>query len=122
MKKEKELQESKNAETTKTFLTENSINQLKSLFKDEQSWVEHMKTLNVMRSLYLESVGGYDNLNIESPTFRLLQLTNNLIGCLLRDNYYFDNFGNVKKNGYIVEFPEITPCTIETSLLICSHS
>lgn len=122
MTTEKELQKNKSAEIKKTFLTEESINNLKRLFEDEQSWIEHMKTLNVMRSLYLESIGGHDNLNMESPMFRLLKLTNKLIGCLLQGNYYFDDFGNCMKDGRIVEFHEITPYTIETPMPIPSNS
>lgn len=124
MKTENELQESKNTETKKTFLTENSIDQLKSLFKDEQSYVEHMKTLNVIRSLYIESLGGIFNLNMDSPMFRLLKFTNDLTGCLLQDGYYFDDFGNVIKNGCIVEFPEIADYSIEMPMPMpmSSHS
>lgn len=122
MKTETGLQESKSTESKKTFLTEDSINGLKRMFEDEQSWVEHMKTLNVMRLLYREQIGGHDNLNMDSPMFRLLKFTNNLIGCLLQGDYYFDDFGNCMKNGYIVEFPEITQCTIETTQAISSHS
>jgi hypothetical protein len=86
-----------------TFLTEQNIRFLKQMFKDESEYLEYMKTLWVLRDLTrgtieIDTDKGL-SVNTQHPNYRILKLTNELIGCLLREGYFFDRNGDAHTYG-----------------------
>lgn len=90
------------AQDPKTYLTEDTIRGLKSIFATERDYIEHMETLWVLRELSSKAIE-YQNehgefcLNTQSPHYRIYKLTNDLIGVLLQDGI------NFIPNGYGVQ-------------------
>lgn len=76
-----------------TFLTDKNIRGLKQMFSDEETYVEYMKTLWVLRELAEKNMTYPDRPSIvydlNSPYFRIAKLTNELIGSLLQDGFRF---------------------------------
>ena len=81
-----------------TYLTADNIEALKSIFPDEATYIEHVKTLWVLRELAekaceIPNKKGLEY-DINSPYFRIVKLTNDLIGALLQNNIHFGFSGN----------------------------
>ena len=86
----------------KTYLTEDTIRGLKSIFATEGDYIEHMETLWVLRELSSKAIEfqnehGETCINAQSPHYRIYKLTNDLIGVLLQDGINFIS------NGYGVQ-------------------
>ena len=88
-----------NTHTEKTtYLTVDNIEALKSIFPDEATYTEHVETLWVLREL-AEKASEIPNkkgleYDMDSPYFRIVKLTNDLIGALLQNNIHFGFSGN----------------------------
>lgn len=81
------------------FLNDENIQLLNQMFGDEKSYIEHMRTLHVLRKLIHESIQNKKQLSIEvspdHPEFRIFKLTNELIDSLFQKGYHFNSTGNV---------------------------
>lgn len=77
----------------KTFLTDRNVEALKSTFPDEATYVEHMKTLWALRGLAEKACEKQTSKGVSydtnSPYFRIVKLTNDLIGALLQNSIHF---------------------------------
>jgi hypothetical protein len=76
-----------------TYLTADNIEMLKRIFPDEVTYIEHVETLWVLREL-AEKACEIPNrkgleYDINSPYFRIVKLTNDLIGALLQNDIHF---------------------------------
>ncbi|MEI8204641.1 MAG: hypothetical protein WCH34_16605 [Bacteroidota bacterium] len=74
--------------TETTVLNDTNIALLKRMFNSREKYVVYMNTLWEMREITAQSIsitGGYD---IKHPNFKIMQLTNDLIGALLQDKYF----------------------------------
>lgn len=81
-----------------TYLTADNIEALKSIFLDETTYIEHVETLWVLRGLAEKACEIPNKKGLEydmnSPYFRIVKLTNDLIGALLQNNIHFGFSGN----------------------------
>lgn len=80
-------------QSTNTFLTENNIFILKRMFPDEATYIEHMKTLWVLREaagkcITIQTPQG-ETYDTSHPYFKILKLTNEFIGALLQSGISF---------------------------------
>lgn len=77
----------------KTFLTADNIIKLKRIFPDEATYIEYMETLWVLRKLAEKACERPNQegvrFNVNSPYFRIVRLSNNLIGALLQSGIHF---------------------------------
>ncbi len=81
-----------------TYLTAHNIELLKRVFPDEATYIKHVETLWVLRELAEKACKlpnrvciSYDR---ESPYFRIVELSNDLIGALNSKNISFGFNGN----------------------------
>ena len=75
-----------------TYLTETNIALLKRMFVNEQTYIKHMETLWELRNLSLkacEEKKGAHKYDKSNPIFRLVELSNQLIGALSQENISF---------------------------------
>lgn len=77
-----------------TYLTAQNIERIKAMFKDEQSYQYYMKVLWLLRELteakcQRKDEAGHLYVDIQDRAFPILETTNELIGCLLRDGDCF---------------------------------
>lgn len=88
-------------EQENTFLTDSNIRLLQRVFKDKEKYIEYMKTLFALRGLAIEqcetTTGGYLDYDKQHPSYRILELTNSLIGALYHEGIFFEFDG---KNVY----------------------
>ncbi|MDD3040198.1 hypothetical protein [Bacteroides sp.] len=88
-----DLVEMPGTQESTTYLNADSIEALKHIFPDEATYIEHVKTLWVLRDLAekaceLPNRKGLEY-DINSPYFRIVRLTNDLIGAILQDGHHF---------------------------------
>lgn len=80
-----------------TYLTEKNIVLLKQMFSDEAKYIEYMETLWALRDLAGKSCETQNEkcleYDVNSPYFRIVKLTNELIGALIQDGIYFRVIG-----------------------------
>lgn len=84
-------------EEPKTYLTEDTIRGLKSIFATEEDYIKHMETLWALRELSMKAIEykdeeGVFRFDTQNPHFRIYELTNDMIGVLLQDgiNFFFN--------------------------------
>lgn len=81
-------------EKSTTYLTAQNIERIKVMFKDKQSYQYYMKVLWLLRELteakcQKKDEAGHLYVDIQDSVFPILETTNELIGCLLRDSDCF---------------------------------
>lgn len=77
-----------------TVLTESNVMLLKRMFKDPEKYQYYMKTLWLLRSLTEKKCGKDGMIDTSDEVYPIFRLTNELIGCLLRGDTFFDSEGN----------------------------
>lgn len=83
-----------------TVLTDENIENLKRVFKDDATFVKYMKVLYATRRMSERACKNgnihNDTVNVDSPYFALFQLTNDLIGALFIGHpYSFDVYNGI---------------------------
>lgn len=77
-------------DNNETFLLEKNIRHLKRMFKCEENYKKYLGTLWLLRNLISENIDICSNPNpIAHPQFPIWELTNELIGSLLRPDTSF---------------------------------
>lgn len=88
-------------ETPETFLTDSMLCKLRSMFKDEQSYMYYITTLWNLRDLSIKAADPHgDNMSPENPLMKIVTLSNNLLGCLLEGDVDFKK----DKNGAYIPY------------------
>ncbi len=81
------------AQEKATYLDANSIEALKNIFPDEATYIEHVKTLWALRELAEKACELPNTKGLEydtnSPYFRIVRLTNDIIGAILQGDHHF---------------------------------
>lgn len=78
-----------------TVLTESNITLLKQMFKNPEKYRYYMKTLWLLRALTEKKCGKNGMIDTDDEVYPIFNLTNELIGALLREDTFFDNEGNI---------------------------
>lgn len=83
-----------------TYLTEQNIKRIKSMFKDKQSYQYYMRVLWLLRELteakcQKKDEAGQLYVDIQNSAFPILETTNELIGCFLQDGENLAINGNL---------------------------
>ena len=61
------------------------------MFKEEASYIKYMETLWMLRKLAVKACEQPNGaVNGDNPLFRIVQLSNELIGALNQENYIFE--------------------------------
>jgi hypothetical protein len=77
-------------ETPETVLTDSMLCKLKSMFKNEQSYMYYITTLWNLRELSIKAADPYgDKADSENPIMKIVKLSNDLLGCLLEGDVDF---------------------------------
>lgn len=71
-----------NLEKNDSFLTETDVIRLKHMFHNKDAYMEYLETLWALR----KSAANICNGNANSPYYRIVKLTNELIGAILHDD------------------------------------
>lgn len=88
-------------ETPETFLTDSMLCKLRSMFRDEQSYMYYITTLWNLRDLSIKAADPHgDNIPPENPLMKIVTLSNNLLGCLLEGDVDFKK----DKNGAYIPY------------------
>ena len=70
-----------------TFLRDDDIKGIKNMFSDKEKYEKYMKTLWILRDLVGNNIDiGRGSKAASHPQFPIWELTNNLIGALLRED------------------------------------
>jgi hypothetical protein len=77
---------------TGTFLEERNIQLLMHMFNTPQNYARHVGRLWNLRSLTEKAIGDTDKIT-EHKLFPLFDTINELVGCILRFDVHFDEFG-----------------------------
>lgn len=78
-----------------TVLTETNILFLKRMFKNPERYRYYMKVLWILRSLLARKCALEGDVNTKDEAYPIYKVANELIGCLLQDDTFFDSEGNL---------------------------